>query len=315
MSDASRTLHIVTGDEALLSSARAATAPLEGWEMVSTQTVQDLMGEAPALGDVILLDRALAGGGVYEACRRLTGQTRCRTFVVVDRATQALAEPIALFCGATGILERPLQADHLRAALETSVPRAPLEHEARADQGGGGGEGAEAPLPEALFADLQGEPSKRLIDALVDPETSLFNYEFLTFKLDEEYKRAKRFQYPLSCVMLGFEGRAGEDVLRRLAGFFLLASRDTDVLGRFDESSFLFLLPNTGPDGAGVMARRIQVRCQEEGLTDLVGDRLELSAGISSCPHPEVGRREDLYARAREAFFKAREAGGEVEVQ
>ena len=120
-----------------------------------------------------------------------------------------------------------------------------------------GSERGEPSLPEQLLVDIAtGRPRADLVQALTDPETSLFNYAFLNYKLDEEFKRAQRFHQPLSCVMLGFEGQAESDVLQRLAGIFLETSRDTDVLGRFDENSFLFLLPRTGPDGAGVMADR-----------------------------------------------------------
>jgi GGDEF domain-containing protein len=112
--------------------------------------------------------------------------------------------------------------------------------------------------------------------------------------------------------MLGFEGEASEQVLRELAGIILSASRDTDVLGRFDASSFLFLLPGTGPDGAQVMAHRVEEAARERGLTDLVGDPLQIAVGISSHPHPEIQRREDLYGRARQAFLEARQVGGGV---
>ena len=112
--------------------------------------------------------------------------------------------------------------------------------------------------------------------------------------------------------MLGFEGQASEQVLRELAGIFLVASRDTDVLGRFDESAFLFLLPDTGGDGAQVMARRVEELAESQGLRDLVGDPLAISVGIACAPHPEVRHKEDLYGRAREAFLAARAEGGGV---
>ena len=303
---AAHRIHLVTGDESVLSTVRAACAPLE-YELETHERTRELTDDPPALGDVIVLDGALAGENVYEACRTLAGRTRCRTFVLVDGQQVAVAEPIALFCGATGVLGRPLGADALRDALADTTPRPPLERELRA----GARDGMDQ-LPERLLRELAGEPSASLIDALIDPETSLFNFEFLSYKLDEEYKRAKRFQYPLSCAMLGFEGQASDDVLGRLAAIFLSASRDTDVLGRFDESSFLFLLPNTGPDGAAVMAERIRAEAQEQGLRDLVGDALQIAVGISSFPHPSVERREDLYARVREAYYKAREVGGVV---
>jgi diguanylate cyclase (GGDEF)-like protein len=173
-------------------------------------------------------------------------------------------------------------------------------------------ENEDALLPVDLLTDISGAPDENLVSALTDPETSLFNYAFLNYKLDEEYKRSRRFGQPLSCVMLGFEGQVDENVLRELAGIFLETSRDTDILGRFDETSFLFLLPNTGPDGAGVMARRVGELAQRKKLVDLVGDPVIISVGISSCPHPDIRRREDLYDRARRAFQSARDTGGGV---
>ena len=150
--------------------------------------------------------------------------------------------------------------------------------------------------------------------ALIDPVTGLFNYAFLSYKLDEEFKRARRFHAPLACAMLGFESQASDDTLRELSSIFLAASRDTDVLGRFDENSFLFLLPNTGPDGAEIMAQRVANTADESRLLDLVGDRIELSIGIANFPSPNIDRRDDIYASAREAFLEARQAGGGVVV-
>lgn len=302
MGDGLRTIRLVTGDEALYATARAAVSSLEGYELSLAPTADDLLKHPPAAGDVILLDAQQSRQNVYELCRKLAGQTRCRTFVVVDEDNK-LADPIALFCGASGTLSRPLSAQKLRAVLAQVPTRnaLPREHrdEVRMPQ-----------LPARLLEDLMGTSSSPLVAALSDPETQLYNYEFLTFKLDEEFKRAKRFGMPLTCVMLGFEGQAARDTLNTLGGIFLGAARDTDILGRFDESSFLFLLTNTGPDGASVMARRISTMVAERRLKDLVGDPLQLSVGIATYPHPAVHKREDMYARAREAYFKARSDGG-----
>jgi diguanylate cyclase (GGDEF)-like protein len=218
------------------------------------------------------------------------------------------AESIARFCGATGVLRSPISAKQLTVLLEeSSGPRPVMALEQR------GSETDERTLPEALLVEIAtGREDKGLVHALVDPETSLFNYAFLNYKLDEEFKRAKRFHHPLSCVMLGFEGQASEEIMRELASIFLCTSRDTDVLGRFDENSFLFLLPNTGPDGARIMADRVREMASERGLRDLVGDPMEISVGISWYPLSTIVRKEDLYARAREAFVAARNAGGGV---
>ena len=297
MGEAKRTIHVVSRDEVLLASARAACSPIEGWELRLCEDSAALLADGPQRGDVILLDGWAQdpGENVYETCRRLTGVTRCRTVLVAGTDIR-ISEPIASFCGATGVLGRPLSTAAVRTLLEQTAPPAALPKDGR-------GEDEEHLLPEALLRDLVGAESDTMVEAITDPETSLFSYDFLSFKLDEEFKRAQRFRYPLSCVMLGFDGQAEETVLRKLASIILQSSRDTDVLGRFDESSFLFLLPHTGPDGAAIMADRIRDTVEEQGLRDLVGDRLEISVGISSFPHPEVRRREDLFARARNEFL------------
>ena len=306
MGDGLRTIRVVTTDESLMASARVAAQTMDGWEVESVSSVAEILARRPAAGDVILLDSWLRGGNVYESCRKLAGQTRCRTFVVADQGNP-LAESIARFCGGTGVLYRPLVPSQVRQALETQNRTGPeLMRERR------GRENDEAVLPVELLTDISGVPDDNLVSALTDPETSLFNYAFLNYKLDEEFKRSRRFGEPLSCVMLGFEGQVEESVLRELAGIFLETSRDTDILGRFDETSFLFLLPNTGPDGAGVMARRVGDLAQRKNLVDLVGDPVIISVGIAACPHPDVRRREDLYELARRAFLSARQEGGGV---
>ncbi|MBK8179370.1 MAG: GGDEF domain-containing protein [Planctomycetes bacterium] len=305
MGDGLRTLRLVTNDESLQASARAAAAGLEGFEFQSARSVDDLLAKPPTPGDVILLDNALRSSNVYEACRNLAGKTRCRTFVVVESGNTT-AESIAHFCGATGVLSRPLNGAALRRALDSSAaPRAPLPTASREKK-------APPVFPESLFTTPNGDPDAGMREVLTDPDTGLFNFAYLKVKLDEEYKRAMRFGLPLSCVMLGFDGQASDMVLRELAGIFLVTSRDTDVLGRFDENSFLFLLPHTGPDGAQVMARRVQQMALEKELRDVVGDRLGISVGIAFCPHPKVTRREDLYARTRQAFLEAQSQGGAV---
>jgi diguanylate cyclase (GGDEF)-like protein len=308
MGDGLRSIHVVTTDESLLASARAAIAPIEGFEICHIPGEETLQESPPTQGDVLLLDAWMSGENIYEVCRRLAGKTRCRTFIVTGHGND-VAQSIAVFSGATGTLERPLTASALRKALNTNAGPAPaLPSSGRSEE-----EVKAFGLPEALLTNLStGEKDETLVEALIDPETGLFNFGFLNYKVDEEFKRAKRFDHPLSCVMLGYEGQATEEVLRELSAIFLQSSRDTDVLGRFEENSFLFLLPNTGPDGATIMAQRVAEMADEQGLTDLVGDPMQMSVGISSFPNPNFDEPTDLYHAAREAFLLARKDGGGV---
>ncbi len=313
MPEAPRTITLVTTDEALTSAVRAAVAGLSGYACVSLRRAADLDQRPIEANEVLLLDHALREENVYELCRRATTKRHCRTFVLVEQGARG-AEAIARLCGATGVIERPCGTAELRRHLGSAPIVAPYPGAESRKPAGAPRSSLEETrrLPAALLRDAAGRPDQRLIDHLTDPETGLFHYSFLHFKLDEEFKRAQRFAHPLACVMLGFEGQAAEPVLRELAGIFLSASRDTDVLGRFDENSFLFLLPLTGPDGAEVMAKRVGEQAREHELRDLVGDPLAIAVGISSFPHPEIKKREDLFHRARQAFLAARAHGGGV---
>ena len=306
MGDGLRTVRLVSSDESLVASAKAAAGGLSGFEFVVHKSHELLLEKPPVSGDVILLDGRLTSANVYEACRQLVGRTRCRTYVVVDKDNRT-AQGIAHFCGATGTLSKPISGAELRRVIGASDAAAPaLPQAAR------GSEPKSPSFPDALLRDLSGAVDQHVVAALVDPESNLFNYAFLNYKLDEEFKRSQRFGQPLSCVMLGFDGECTEKVLRELAGIFLSASRDTDVLGRFDLSSFLFFLPSTGPDGAEIMAKRVKEEARKHGLRDLIGDPLSISVGISTMPHPEIKRREDLFSRARKAFVEAQKTGGVV---
>ena len=307
MGDGVRTVRVVTTDESVLASTNTSVEPFEAWEVLQVVSQEALVQNPPVPGDILILDNWLRGKNVYEFCRALAGRTRCRTYVLVER-DNVLAGPIARFCGATGVIERPVTPSEMSKLLEEGEERVlPFD--------GRGVPGTFEP-PEALLRSIAtGKPDVQMIEALIDPATGLFNYAFLNFKLDEEFKRASRFEQALACVMLGFEGQADEQVLRQLAAIFLASSRDTDVLGRFDENSFVLLLPCTGPDGASIMAHRVADMAVEQGLTDLVGDPLSLSIGIATYPQPGVERRDDLYGLARTAFLDARQEGGGVIVR
>jgi diguanylate cyclase (GGDEF)-like protein len=257
-------------------------------------------------GDLLIIDGWMRSQNVYEFCRELSGRVKARIYIAVEMGNQ-MASALARFAGAAGVLERPINPGTLRRVLEGQRSMTnELPQEKR-------GTASTSELPESLLADLRtGQTDERLVQAMIDRETGLFNYAFLGYKVDEEFKRAKRFELPLAFVMAGFESQAEEAALRELAGIFLDSSRDTDVLGRFDENTFLFLLPNTGPDGAEIMARRVSASAAARGLKDLVGDPMVLSLGIATYPSPDLKRREDLFTRVHDALMEARNKGGGV---
>ena len=92
MPENKHTVRIVTTDEALYASARGAVSGLDGWRITEPESVEELLGHSHQPGDVILLDAWLRTENVYESCRRLTGKTRCRTYVVTDGRNELAGE-------------------------------------------------------------------------------------------------------------------------------------------------------------------------------------------------------------------------------
>src|SRR5688572_28824563 len=78
MGDGLRTIRLVSTDESLIASTRAAAAPIGGWEVEVVSSIDALLDEPPVAGDVLLLDSWMRGGNSYELCRTLTGRSKCR---------------------------------------------------------------------------------------------------------------------------------------------------------------------------------------------------------------------------------------------
>jgi len=151
---------------------------------------------------------------------------------------------------------------------------------------------------------------------LQDQETGLFHGAYATLKLDEEWKRARRFHQPLALLLLdlgvGF-ARLPEGEQRTLladaAGVFLNECRDIDVLSRFAPSTFLFLLPGTGPDGATVVARRLL-----QSLRQRLQSRPQLQphAGLAVVPSSEIPDKKTFLLMAEASLRRAEATGGDA---
>jgi len=275
----------------------------------------------PDASDVVVLDGSLGAalplGNVFSLCRSLKREPRLAVFVVLPHDDPFGAE-IARFCLADGVLRRG--PDGRVADLEAlAAPRGAARRRgasvdellATLEQGLADDTGGSRSALQRILAD---EGRDDLLAALTDPETGLFDGPFASFKLDEEFKRSSRFHQPLSVILLdcGVE-RWPDDrgerqlVLAEVAGVFLNEARDIDVLARFTETVFMFLLPGTGSDGAAAAARRMlaELRARPFGGTL----RLAPAAGIATVPWAGVHDRRELLARAERSLRRA--LGGE----
>jgi diguanylate cyclase (GGDEF)-like protein len=106
--------------------------------------------------------------------------------------------------------------------------------------------------------------------SITDPLTGLHNRRYLEARLTEELSRSKRYDYPLSFMMIDIDDfklyndrnghQAGDRALEITAQCLRAALRKVDVASRYGGEEFSILLPQTTLQEAGVLADRIRRR-------------------------------------------------------
>lgn len=153
------------------------------------------------------------------------------------------------------------------------------------------------------------EETKRL--SLHDPLTGLANRRFLEIELDRNFAMAKRYETPLSIIMMDIDHfkryndtcghPAGDKLLADIARLAQKGSRGVDLVARYGGEEFFILLPDTDLKGAQVAAERIRRTVQE-------GTEVTVSLGIASY-NKGMEKKEELICPADNALYKAKENG------
>ncbi|MBU1364177.1 MAG: diguanylate cyclase, partial [Gammaproteobacteria bacterium] len=156
----------------------------------------------------------------------------------------------------------------------------------------------------------------------VDELTGLRNIRYLKEVLPAEWRRARRYDQPLTLAILDIDRfhevneRYGHIVGDHiLVGFGAMMSehlRDTDHLVRFAGKKFLLILPETGPSEAAIVVERIRYGLKREPVysSDKLGPiQVSCSAGLASYPICLVNTPEDLVDTAAQALKSAKLGG------
>jgi diguanylate cyclase (GGDEF)-like protein len=150
-----------------------------------------------------------------------------------------------------------------------------------------------------------------------DEVTGLYNRRFFSIRLEEEVSRYRRFNHPVSVMLLDLDGfkavndelghAAGDETLRDMAEILLRNSRGINVICRYGGDEFAVLLVETSKAGARLYADRIR----EVLSTHLFPHRRRVTAsfGIASLPEDVAPAAGDLLRAADEALYAAKRAG------
>jgi diguanylate cyclase (GGDEF)-like protein len=150
-----------------------------------------------------------------------------------------------------------------------------------------------------------------------DEVTGLYNRRFFSIRLEEEVSRYRRFNHPVSVVLLDLDAfksvndelghAAGDETLRGMAEILLRHSRGINVICRYGGDEFAVLLVETSKAGARLYADRIRYVLSSYQF----GHRRRVTAsfGIASLPEDVAPTADDLIQAADEALYAAKRAG------
>ena len=162
--------------------------------------------------------------------------------------------------------------------------------------------------------------------ALRDPLTGLANERSFRHSVQTELRRAKRYRQRVSVALFDLDdfGEAnrslgdlvGDRLLRETAIMLSNKVRDIDVAARPGEDELAVILPETGRNGAVLVAERFRREVEayfarREAASEPVA--LTISGGVACYPD-DATTPEELLGRAAQALYRAK-AGGKNAVQ
>src|SRR5439155_14819331 len=150
-----------------------------------------------------------------------------------------------------------------------------------------------------------------------DEVTGLYNRRFFSIRLEEEVSRYRRFNHPVSVVLLDLDAfksvndelghASGDETLRGMAEILLRHSRGINVIYRYGGDEFAVLLVETSKAGARLYADRIRYVLATFPYSH--GKRVTASFGVASLPDEEASTSEELFRAADGALYAAKRAG------
>jgi len=157
--------------------------------------------------------------------------------------------------------------------------------------------------------------------AVTDELTGLFNHRRFQEAIVAEVERARRFNQPVSLVMLDIDHfkrvndtyghQQGDRVLAEVARVLRESSREIDAPARYGGEELALVVPQTDLDGAYLLAERVrqEVEALDIPLLDGSGSiRVTASLGVASLP-ANADDGGSLIAAADAALYAAKRAG------
>lgn len=156
--------------------------------------------------------------------------------------------------------------------------------------------------------------------SLRDVRTGAYNYRYLTERLTEEIKRARRYFRPISLIMMDIDffktindsygHMFGDVILKEFTELLKRTVRETDIIVRSGGEEFVVFLSDTDSFGAFKVAQKIIKAVRETALGDEKRKvRITISIGIASYPEAGVSDPGSFLDAADQAMYRSKDEG------
>lgn len=172
-----------------------------------------------------------------------------------------------------------------------------------------------------LFQEISTQRAELEKLSITDYLTGIYNIRYLYHRLESEFASAKRYQTPLSCILLDIDHfkrindnyghRTGDIVLREFAQVIKGHTRKSDVFARYGGEEFILLLPHSNLVGAIAEANRLGEVIRKHKFKGLKkSQKITISLGVASYPyHKKIRSQDDLISLSDDALLKAKSEG------
>ncbi|AUJ72044.1 GGDEF domain-containing protein [Pseudoalteromonas sp. NC201] len=153
-----------------------------------------------------------------------------------------------------------------------------------------------------------------------DPLTGVASRRQLSDKVDSQIRLYERYRTPFSVILTDLDNfraineqfghEAGDLVLVHVSSRLSDMLRDTDLIARLGGEEFALVLPNTGLEGAILVAERARIMIEQASFQIAVGEEVDITSsfGVAEFGAGESGV-ESIIRRADTMLLEAKSSG------
>lgn len=261
-----------------------------GYEVLKARNGEEGLKIAKTeLPDIILLDIMMPGVDGYKVCEELRSDYATRDIPILFVSAKVETPDIieAFQRGGDDYITKPFSLQELAARVNAAMR-------------------------------IKERQDNLKMMSITDELTGLYNRRYLNERLIEEVERARRYKYPISCLMLDLDHfkdvndtyghQVGDLVLVELGRILKNSTRVVDITARYGGEEFLIVLPMTNLKGAQTLAERIRRNVELYRFGEDLSLRITISIGCAELD-PSRGDEMDpdlLIQLADKALYEAK---------